>query len=119
MYWAGFNLTSWCCNSFSDSLTASNTDEEIESLSTVEEQGNPSITEEISEDEMDVWKPQQEEATPLEEQEGSPSPAKSTAAGDRYVPSPSSSSVEFSSQPSVRQSLLLTRKETMLQQARK
>ena len=81
----------------------------------MEEQGNPSITEEISEDEMDVWKPQQEEAAPLEEQEESPSPGKS----DRYVPSPSSSSVEFSLQPSVRQSLLLTRKETMLQQARK
>ena len=108
-------MTSWSCNSFSDSLTASNTYEENESLSTVEEQGNPSITEEISEDEMDVWKPQQEEAAPLEEQEESPSPGKS----DRYVPSPSLSSVEFSLQPSVRQSLLLTRKETMLQQARK
>lgn len=103
-------------------MTASNTYEEIESLSTEEEQGSPSITEERFEDELEMWEPQQEEAAPLEEleeREESPSPGKTTAAGDRYVLGPSSSSVEFSLQPSVRQSVLSTRKETMLQQARK
>lgn len=103
-------------------MTASNTYEEIESLSTEEEQGSPSITEERFEDELEMWEPQQEEAAPLEEleeREESPSFGKTTAAGDRYVLGPSSSSVEFSLQPSVRQSVLLTRKETMLQQARK
>ena len=104
---------------FSDSMTASNTYEEIENLSTEEEQGNPSITEETSEDELEMWEPQQEEAAPLEEREECPSPGTAAAALDRYVPGPSSSSVEFSLQPSVRQSILLTRKETMLQQARK
>ena len=103
-------------------MTASNTYEEIESLSTEEEQGSPSISEEIFEDELEMWEPQQEEAAPLEElekREESPSPGITMAAGDRYVLGPSSSSVEFSLQPSVRQSVLLTRKETMLQQARK
>ena len=100
-------------------MTASNTYEEIESLSTEEEQGRPSITEEIFDDELEMWEPQQEEAAPLEEREESPSPAKATATGDRYVPGPSLSLVEFSLQPAVRQSVLLTRKETMLQQARK
>ena len=67
---------------------------------------------------MEMWEPQQEEAAPLEEREESPTPGKAT--GDRYLPGPaSSSSVEFSLQPGVRHSVLLTRKETMLQQARK
>lgn len=69
---------------------------------------------------MEMWEPQQEEAAPLEEREERPTPGKATAAGDRYLPGPaSSSSVEFSLQPGVRHSVLLTRKETMLQQARK
>lgn len=100
-------------------MTASNGYEEIESSSPEEEQGSPSVTEEIFEDDMEMWEPQQEEAAPLEEREESPTPGKTTAAGDRYLPGPSSSSVEFSLQPAVRQSVLLTRKETMLQQARK
>ena len=102
-------------------MTASNAYEEIESLSPEEEQGSPSVTEEIFEDELEMWEPQQEEAAPLEEREESPTPGKATAAGHRYLPGPSSSSssVEFSLQPAVRQSVLLTRKETMLQQARK
>lgn len=100
-------------------MTVSSAYDEIESLSTEKEQGSPSITEKIFEDELEMWEPQQEEAAPLEEREESPSPGKTTAAGNRYLPGPSSSSVEFSLQPAVRQSVLLTRKETMLQQARK
>lgn len=100
-------------------MTVSSAYDEIESLSTEEEQGSPSITEKIFEDELEMWEPQQEEAAPLEEREESPSPGKTTAAGNGYLPGPSSSSVEFSLQPAVRQSVLLTRKETMLQQARK
>ena len=99
-------------------MTASNAYEEIEGLSTEEERGSPSIRDEISEDELEMWEPQQEEAAPLEEREESPTPGKARAAGDRYLPGPSSS-VEFSLQPAVRQSVLLTRKEAMLQQARK
>ena len=98
-------------------MTASNA---FESLSTEEEeQGSPTVTEEMSEDELEMWEPQQEEAAPLEERKESPTPGKATAAGDRYLPGPSSSAVEFSLQPAVRQSVLLTRKEAMLQQARK
>jgi len=100
-------------------VAASNAYDETESLSTEEEQGSPSITEEIFEDELEMWEPQQEEAAPLEEREESPSTGKTTAARDRYLPGPSSSSVQFSLQPAVRHSVLLTRKETMLQQARK
>ena len=99
-------------------MTASNAYEEIEGLSTEEERGSPSIRDEISEDELEMWEPQQQEAAPLEEREESPTPGKARAAGDRYLPGPSSS-VEFSLQPAVRQSVLLTRKEAMLQQARK
>jgi len=101
-------------------MAASNAYDEIESLSNEEEQGSPAITEEIFEDELEMWEPQQEEAAPLDEREESPSTGKATAVGDRYLPGPSSSSsVQFSLQPAVRQSVLLTRKETMLQQARK
>jgi len=103
-------------------MTASDTYEEMESLSTEEEQGSPSITEEISEDELETWEQQQEETAPLEELEGReerPSPSEEiTTVRDRHVGA-SSSSMEFSLQPSVRQSMLLARKETMLQQARR
>ncbi|KAJ7374956.1 hypothetical protein OS493_005316 [Desmophyllum pertusum] len=105
-------------------MTASETYEEIESLSPEVhvQQGSPSLTEEIFEEELELWEQQQEEAAPLqelEEREESPSPKETTTPGDRYVPGTSSSSAEFSLHPSVRQSMLLTRKETMLQQARK
>ena len=107
---------------FSDSMTASDTYEEMESLSTEEEQGSPSMTEEISEDELETWEQQQEESAPLEEleeREERPSPSEEiTTVRDRHVGA-SSSSIEFSLQPSVRQSMLLARKETMLQQARR
>lgn len=109
-------------DNFSDSMTASETYEEIESLSPEVQQGSPSLTEETFEEELELWEQQQEEAAPLEEleeREESPSPKETTTPGDRYVPGTSSSSAEFSLHPSVRQSMLLTRKETMLQQARK
>ncbi len=102
-------------------MTSSDTYEEIESLSTEEEQGNPSITEDTFEDELEMWEQQPEEAAPLEELEGRekrPSPEEITTVRDRHVGA-SSSLVEFSLQPSVRQSILLSRKETMLQQARR
>lgn len=104
----------------SDTLTPSNTYDETESLTNDVEQESPSITE-VSEEEEAIPEQQPEEAAPLEEmkpRDESPSPNE-TSPGDRYMGTSSSSLMEFSSQSSVRQSMLLKRKEMMLQQARR
>lgn len=103
----------------SDTLTPSNTYDETESLTSEVELESPSITE-VSEEEEAIPEQQPEEAVPLEEmkpRDESPSPNE-TLPGDRYIGT-SSSLMEFSSQSSVRQSMLLKRKEMMLQQARR
>ena len=94
--------------------------EETESLSAKDEEANASVTEEIIDEEFEALEEKQE-SSQLEEskvQEERPSVQETRRAGDRYTSVPSSS-LEFSPQPSVRQSMLLMRKEEMLQQARR
>lgn len=101
-------------------MTSSDFSEETESFPSEEEQGPSSITEEITDDELPVLeeKPESSSLEVSEVQEESPPYPDKTTGGD--IPrSASSSSLEFPSQPSVRQSMLLTRKEAMVQQARR
>ena len=108
-----------CYNLFPDSTSLDDL-EETESLSAKDEEANASVTEEIIDEEFEALEEKQE-SSQLEEskvQEERPSVQETRTAGDRYTSAPSSS-LEFSPQPSVRQSMLLMRKEEMLQQARR
>ena len=100
----------------SDSLTPSNTPEETESSTSETEQDSTEAS-----NNAEVMREQAlEEAASLEQRpkrDESP-PPNETPPGERYR-SVSPSLMEFSTQSSVRQSLLLKRKEMMLQQARR
>lgn len=100
----------------SDSLTPSNTPEETESSTSETEQDSTEVS-----NNAEVMREQAlEEAASLEQRpkrDESP-PPNETPPGERYR-SVSPSLMEFSTQSSVRQSLLLKRKEMMLQQARR
>ena len=100
-------------------MTSSDSSEEIESFPTEEEEATSSVSEEIIDEELPLLEEKQEFPL-LEEAEAREEnlSAKETTVGD--IPrNASSSSLDFSSHPSVRQSMLLTRKEEMLQQARR
>lgn len=102
-----------------NSVTSSDSSEEIESFPTEEEEATSSVSEEVIDEELPPLEEKQESPL-LEEAEAREEnlSAKETTVGD--IPrNASSSSLDFSSQPSVRQSMLLTRKEEMLQQARR
>lgn len=101
-------------------MASSDSSGEIESLPAEDEEASTSITEETFDEELPVLEEKQKSSllAEPEAQEESQSSQETTTTGGRYE-SASSSSLEFSSQPSVRQSMLLTRKEAMLQQARR
>lgn len=125
-------------------MASSDSSEETESLPAGVERTASSATEETTDEELPVLeeKPECSVSEDSKIQEESPPSQENTTAGDIHrsasssllefssrpsvrqsagsIPrSASSSSLEFSSQPFVRQSMLVKRKEAMLQQARR
>lgn len=92
------------------------------SLSAEEEDASSSNTAEAIDEELPVMEERQQSSSVEEaevKEESSPLTQEIRAAGSGYTAAASSSSAEFSLQPSVRHTMLLKRKEAMLQQARR
>ena len=104
---------------FSGSTASSDNLDDTESLSAEEEDASSSNTEKAIDEELPVMEERQQSSSVEEaevEEESSPLTQEIRTAGSGYAPA-ASSSAEFSLQPSVRHTMLLKRKEAMLQQA--
>lgn len=104
-----------------DSVASSDSCEETESYAAEEEQEPVSTTDEIILEESPALeeKPASSRSENVKEQGTCSSSLEPKTTAGVIHRSASSSSLEFSLEPSVRQSMLLTRKEAMLQQARR
>ena len=106
---------------FSGSTASSDNLDDTGSLSAEEEDASSSNTAEAIDEELPVMEERQQSSSVEEaevEEESSPLTQEIRTAGSGYAPA-ASSSAEFSLQPSVRHTMLLKRKEAMLQQARR
>ena len=106
---------------FSGSTDSSDNLDDTGSLSAEEEDASSSNTEKTIDEELPVMEERQQSSSVEEaevQEESSPLTQEIRTVGSGYTAA-SSSSAEFSLQPSVRHTMLLKRKEAMLQQARR
>lgn len=106
---------------FSGSTASSDNLDDTGSLS-AEEDVSSSNTEKAIDEELPVMEERQQSSSVEEaevKEESSPLTQEIRTAGSGYTAAAASSSAEFSLQPSVRHTMLLKRKEAMLQQARR
>ena len=107
---------------FSGSTASSDNLDDTGSLSAEEEDASSLNTAEAIDEELPVMEERQQSSSVEEaevQEESSPLTQEMRTAGSGYTAAASSSSAEFSLQPSVRHTMLLKRKEAMLQQARR
>ena len=107
---------------FSGSTASSDNLDDTGSLSAEEEDVSSSNTEKAIDEELPVMEERQQPSSVEEaevKEESSPLTQEMRTAGSGFAAAAASSSAEFSLQPCVRHTMLLKRKEAILQQARR